>query len=257
MNRLSVLVAAYEAQVWLEACIDSIIQQALPKGVELELIIGVDACSDTLETAKALLPYLAPKDVKILLLEQNSGPYVMFNTMMNYASGEGICRFDADDVMLPGYLKKQFEQLQLGSQMTMTWSIFTDVQLRPTPTVLEYYTRRIPNEEFTEGCEGQFMLQRGLWNNLGGFRPWRCGADTDLLDRILALGVTPRVIEEFLYYRRMHKNSLTRDPATNFDSELRINTFKMLDRHRIDSYQHKQGLQIEPLNAEVTAVYEN
>ena len=58
----------------------------------------------------------------------------------------------------------------------------------------------------------------------GGYMPWKCGADTELIHR---LGSSIRLynLEKSVFYRRLHSKSLTLNPETGFNSELR-NSYK-------------------------------
>ncbi len=217
MKIISVLVAAFQADKWLIESLNSIVNQQLPQGWELEVLIGVDGCKTTYHEAMAY----KNDNVRVISLMKNYGTYITFNTLMEYAQGQYICRFDADDVMRSGYLLSQIKRLENNVDMTMTWSIYTDEDLQPTSFVMAHTHYHPKGGLRKRGSEGQFMIKRHVWDALGGFQPWVCGADTDFSKRVRYAGFNIEVLEDFLYYRRTHKNSLTCHPKTNFESSLR------------------------------------
>lgn len=247
MKKVSVLVAAYRAEKWLDECIASVRNQRLPDDWCCELLIGVDGCRAT-ETAAQKHRHA---DLKIISMAGNFGTYVTFNTLMQYASGDFIARFDADDVMRQGYLAGHIGRLQQGVDMSMSWSIYTDAELTPTDHVAahpNYHPRGGLNRR---GTEGQFVLRRTVWERLGGFRPWRCAADSDFLQRVRYAGFRVSVIREFLYYRRTHPDSLIAHPATNFSSALRLG-FEKVRANLVREYQNNTAnLKIEPVSGSI------
>lgn len=251
MKIVSFLIAAYKAERWLEDCIKSVRAQQLPAGVTSEILIGVDGCEASLAAARRLMA----EDMKVIYFATNNGPFVTFNSLMHFACGDWICRFDADDVMRPGFLWEQLQRLAGGANMTATWSVFADERLRPTSIVLAHDDYRPVNGEHRYGAEGCFIAERRVWDRLGGFRPWRCGADTDFRDRFIASGLDICVVEEFLYYRRVHRDSLTAHPSTNFKSQLRQRYIDLLDAHRMTYRQADADYRITPVCADVSQVY--
>lgn len=217
MKILSVLVAAFDARRWLGDCLDAVFAQTLPDGWRLQVLLGIDGCADTLDYIEAArYPGLA-----VIYLRRNRGTYVTFNTLMRYADGDLIARFDADDVMRDGYLAAHIDALGNGADVSMSWSIYTDEHLRPTSIVPALPDYRPANGERRKGTDGQFVAKRAVWQRLGGFRPWRCTADSEFIIRAEAAGFRTIVLEQFLYLRRTHAGSLTTDPATNHQSDTR------------------------------------
>lgn len=227
MKTISILIAAWRAQDWLADCLNAVFAQVLPEGWRMQVLLGIDGCEETL---KWLQGQHYPQ-LEAVYLKQNQGTYVTFNTLMRYAQGELICRFDADDVMQSGYLAAHIRASEAGADMSMSWSIYTDAKLKPTSHVMAHKVYHPENGLNRRGAEGQFVIRRAVWQQLGGFRPWRCGADTDFFKRVRFSGFSHCVIEAFLYLRRTHANSLTVDAATNFDSPLRLAIQKRVARY--------------------------
>lgn len=247
MKKLSILVAAYQAEKWLAECITSIQDQHLPDGWCCEVLVGVDGCEATEKVARQF----DQEGIKVVSMAKNFGTYVTFNTLMQYATGQLICRFDADDVMRDGYLAKQINELERGVDMTMTWSIYTDAELTPTDHVDAHPNYHPPGGLNRRGTEGQFMIQRAVWDRLGGFRAWRCAADSDFLARIRHSGLSIKVVEDFLYYRRTHPDSLIAHPETSFGSALRTRLEKVRANLVMEYQRSTASLKIEPVVGQV------
>ena len=94
-GKVSVLMAAWKSKDYIEQAICSVLDQRLPKGMSLELIVGVDNCKETYDVVEKI----NDSRVGILFMNQNVGTYKTFNTMLQYASGDFIFRFDSDDVV--------------------------------------------------------------------------------------------------------------------------------------------------------------
>ena len=242
MKTVSIVIAAYQAEKWLQDCLDSVFSQELPGGWQMEILLGVDGCDSTLTEA---LKFSDPR-LKVLRLPRNRGTYITFNTLMQYTTGDLICRFDADDVMQEQFFIKQIPVLESGMDMTMTWSIYTDEQLKPTDHVLAHKVNHPKGGLNRRGCEGQFTLWRHVWEALGGFRAWRCGADTDFFKRLRIAGFQYHVVEEFLYLRRTHHHSLTTDPGTNFDSPRRLRIQALTRAYEACCKEGKRSITVQP-----------
>lgn len=237
MNTISVLIAAFDARRWLGDCLDAVYAQTLPAGRRLQVLLGVDGCADTLDfIEKECIEKARRPGLSVVYLRRNRGTYVTFNTLMRYADGDLIARFDADDVMRDGYLAAHIDALQNGADLSMSWSIYTDEHLRPTSVVPALPDYRPENGERRMGADGQFVAKRAVWDRLGGFRPWPCTADSEFVIRAQAAGFRTVVLEQFLYLRRTHAGSLTTRPATNYRSDTRARMRELTLAYR-DEYR--------------------
>ncbi|VAW61698.1 hypothetical protein MNBD_GAMMA11-1610 [hydrothermal vent metagenome] len=241
MKKISIVIAAYRAQHWLDDCIRSVFSQLLPEGWQMQVLLGIDGCPSTLACAQQL----KHENLTVISLKENRGTYITFNTLMRLAEGDLICRFDADDVMLENFLLAQIEALESGADMSMTWSIYTDINLHATSYVIAHEVYHPKNGLNCRASEGQFIIHRHVWQQLGGFRAWHCGADTDFFRRFRCFGFRYQTIKQHLYLRRTHPESLTAHPYSNFQSPLRLKIQK-LTREYGELYQSgKQNLKID------------
>ena len=105
MVRVSVIIAAYNAEAFITRAIESVLGQI---GTTIELLV-VDDCS-TDETRQLVRGYgLQDSRVKLIECSQNGGPGFARNLGLAYAQGEWIAILDADDAFLPDRLKRLIE----------------------------------------------------------------------------------------------------------------------------------------------------
>ena len=69
-------------------------------------------------------------------------------------------------------------------------------------------------------AHGTVYIKKSIFLKYGGFRPWPCGADTELYYRLKNIE-NVKNIKDILMLRRVHSTSLTRAKDTGYKSELR------------------------------------
>lgn len=219
MKKVSVLISAYNSAEFIEDLFESILIQKIPSNYCLEVIVGIDGCENTWKEVLKF-PY---KNFCYIKMTQNYGTYITFNTLMSYATGDLIARFDADDIMLDNYLSDQINVLENNTEihMTRTWSIYTNKQKKPIMHILPDGTYTNIAGERQKGSDGQFMMRKQVWQVLGAFKPWICFADTDFFIRRKYSGFILFEIERYLYLRRIHDKSLTQSKETGYYSKIR------------------------------------
>ena len=102
MSRVTVLVAAYNAQKYLEECLDSLTGQTLK---DIQIVCIDDASTDS--TLDILKRY-AVSDSRFVILErnENGGQAVARNMGIGVADGDYITMLDADDILSADALEK-------------------------------------------------------------------------------------------------------------------------------------------------------
>ena len=95
MSRVTVLVAAYNAEKYLETCLDSLVNQTLK---DIQIVCIDDASTDS---TPIILSRYASKDSRIQILQrkENAGQAVARNMGIEVADGDYITMLDADDTM--------------------------------------------------------------------------------------------------------------------------------------------------------------
>ena len=93
MPKVSVLVAVYNAEKYLRACLDSLLNQSLQ---DIEIVCVDDASTDN---SLPLLNEYAARDgrLKVATLAKNSGISHTRNVALGMSTGEYVCMVDSDD----------------------------------------------------------------------------------------------------------------------------------------------------------------
>lgn len=107
MSRVTVLVAAYNAQKYLGECLDSLLEQTLK---DIQIVCIDDASTDS---TPDILTHYAARDSRIRVLRSsvNSGQAVARNKGIMAADGDYITMVDADDWLSADALQKAVEVL--------------------------------------------------------------------------------------------------------------------------------------------------
>jgi len=104
MPAVSVIVPVYNAEAFLDKCLESLTSQTLP---DLEIICVDDGSSDK---SPDLLKAWSNKDsrIKVLYLSENQGPSTARNTALEAARGEFVGFLDSDDFVDPDFFEKLY-----------------------------------------------------------------------------------------------------------------------------------------------------
>jgi len=204
---ITVIVAAYKAERFIDQALSSILAQELPEGWTLQLLLGIDGCQ---KTKKAVQKIKDPRLTKYMM-KRNRGTYITFNTMMKYAKGEAISRFDADDIMYQGFLYDALLKIEEGYSL------------------IRYKLDVIDQNNKVKGSYplgyGMVTFSRYAWDIVGGYQPWRCAADSEMINKIHSnpkLKSFSLTNKAYVGYRSFDgSNSLTRAKATTFGSSSR------------------------------------
>lgn len=105
---VSVVVAAYNVQAYIERAVRSALDQT---GVSLEVIV-VDDCSQ--DQTAAVLASIHDTRLRVLRQPFNAGPSTARNVAMRAARGAWIAVLDGDDAFAPGRLRKLIEAGRSG-----------------------------------------------------------------------------------------------------------------------------------------------
>lgn len=200
---VSVCITAYNVQNYIKECLDSVIRQTwFKEHNNWEIIIGVDGCQKTLDYLKKIMHNY--KNLKVYMMDSNMGTYITSNTIMSMANYENVFRFDSDDIMFPNLIET--------------------VMNKKGDNVLVRYKLRdfgsTSSKNHTMTAHGTIYIKKSVFMKYGGFRPWPCAADTELHCRLRKVEKT-KDIPEILMFRRIHDDSLTRNPDTGMKTARR------------------------------------
>ncbi len=199
----SIIISTYNQKQYLKECLDSITNQSYQ---EYEILLGIDYCPETLEYIKNIGNNY--KNLRIFYAKENVGPYVVKNTLINVAKHNNIIFFDSDDVMKPYMLEEIYKHIDHFDVIRLGYVTF------------KKELKSIDNQIHRNG-DGVFFVKKDKFNKVGGFRNWRCGADTEFRSRTRRFFRVKTLISKPMFWRRYHPYSLSNDPSTNMKSKLR------------------------------------
>ncbi len=164
------------------------------------VLLGIDGCPDTLEKVKKIRGKY--DTLRVFNFPENKGIYMTLNALIDHVPEDELFMvFGADDVMHEGMVEKMARNMPCYSRHT-----------------------------------GVMCISKELWNEMGGFRPWRVHADTDFIRRMRLKYTVPKIKK--LYFRRRHPNQLTKRKATGLKSKLR-NEMRALTKANLESKEPK------------------
>lgn len=238
MKTISVIVPAYKSARWLPEMLTSARFQNLPAGWEMELLVGVDGCKETLA---ALKRYGAMKGLRSYSSSKNIGVDVMRNSLVGLSTGDLIAFFDSDDVMYPDFLRGYIE----------AW------EADPTLEEIDYWVQEASEDGTPTGDPWRqrnyavlVCYARAAWARLGGFKTWRVGADTEIRERSNALGFKHMTIPRVESIYRRHPDSLM---GTENNWAMRNKNIKELE-DLIQEWKTTLPIPVKPAMAKLTKV---
>ena len=108
MKKISVIIAAYNAEEYLSETMDSIFLQTMDNS-EYEVIVINDGSSDN--TLSILNSYKKNYSNLIIIDKENGGPSSARNAGLDIAQGEYVFFFDADDLLEPDALSTMYNTI--------------------------------------------------------------------------------------------------------------------------------------------------
>lgn len=212
----SIIITAYQTQNYIEECLDSIENQSYFKENDnYEILVGVDACQDTFDKLNEIKHKY--RNLKIYMMNDNKGTYITTNTLIGLTKHENIIRFDSDDIMTPNLVKELVKDKGSSDIVLLGYLDFEDNIIGKKLAVA-----------------GIIYFKKSVMDIAGGYQPWRCAADTELISR-LANKVKISQLKKAVFYRRIHENSLTRRDDTKHDSEIRNYYTSLIKRNYSDN----------------------
>lgn len=174
--KVTVLVAAYEAEATLPTALRSLQEQTWQN---LEILV-LDDCSPSPETGH-IAEQFAEKDprIRLIRMEKNSGAYVARNHGLDEATGEFITLHDADDWSHPLKIETQIRHLMAHPQqvgcLTQQARIFDDLTFTK---LAGHGALLIPNTSSFMFNKAKMQDSVGYWDTV------RFSADNELIRRL-------------------------------------------------------------------------
>lgn len=126
MPQISVIVPVYQAEAYLDSCIQSILSQTF---TDWELILVDDGSPDR---SGAMCDAYAFRDPRIQVLHQtNQGQAAARNHGLAQATGKWICFVDSDDLVHPQMLQRLYQAIQEGNARMSMCFMWEAPQISP------------------------------------------------------------------------------------------------------------------------------
>jgi len=159
--KLSFLIPAYNAEDYLERCVQSILEQS--DFFELEIIIINDGSTD--QTVEILDSLVERYSCVTAFNQKNKGVYNTRNFGLTKVSGDYIWMLDADDYLAPMALKRLLETIVLEEQIDIFHFGYNQ------EITDNNFITRLPPGQHKEVVTGVEFLNRNdgrlyLWNNV-------------------------------------------------------------------------------------------
>jgi len=201
-GRISVIMACYNAEPYLEQAVRSVVDQTFP---DVELIVVDDGSTDR---SRQLLAKFEDR-IRIICQQTNAGPYPARNSGLKYATGEFVAFLDADDWWAPTCLEKLHRALCADAAAAVAYCGWQNMGLpqgRGDPHIPPDYEANGKLEAFLRAAAPwpihAALVRRSALEAAKGFdTQWRTCMDYDLWLRICAVHRIVRVSEVLAFYR--------------------------------------------------------
>lgn len=193
-KKINVIISAYRAVDFIEECLNSIENQTVKCN---KILLGIDGCEDTLNKVVEIGDRYS--NLEVYFSVKNKGPYQMFNALINLVPDDEYFQiFGADDVM----------NLNMLEEMSKF------------------------DKPIVSRNDGVLFIKKDVFNKIGGFRGWRCAADSDMLFRLGKVLNTKILRAPQYFFRRVHDGQLTKASKTNHRSKLRKQYVKIFEENK-------------------------
>jgi len=220
---ISVILPVYNQEKYVAETIESVLAQTF---ADFELLLHDDGSTDG---SAAIIRDYALRDPRIRAsFALNAGKCTTTNRLVEKAQGQWCAFLDADDVMLPERLEKQFAFHQKHAEVDATschcqyineHGRHLGFQRYPGLRTAEDGRRALATGELVLVAFTGLMLPRAVYLQSGGLRSqfWPC-EDYEFSNRLLEQGFVLVIIPEVLVRYRVHASSATmRKPMHMFD----------------------------------------
>lgn len=209
---ISVIIPAYNAEKYLDRCMNSVVNQTYR---EIEIIIINDGSTDG--TLNKCLKWQQFDDRIIIINQENQGQGIARNRGISRATGNCIAFIDSDDWWDKEALQKAYSRMK---ETNADIVVFDVIQVKYDGSNVAY-TVTIKNEcdietvtNISEDYSLLYKLDGALWNklwkadNFSGIKmPGHPFEDEFVVDIMLAKAKRIAQVKEVLYYYRIHKES--------------------------------------------------
>lgn len=207
---ISIIIPAYKTQAFIQECLDSLESQTYFQDFNnYEILVASDGCYETFAKLQEIAHNY--RNLSIFLMKNNHGPYVTINTLLEIAKYKWALIFGSDDIAMNHMIETIMLNKDSGNILQFGYYNFKDSIILQEN--IDYNHFRM--------AHGTVLIDKDVVLEHGGYQPWKCGADTELLKR-LSRKLRGISITIPLFYRRLHDSSLTHTMNENNSERKRI-----------------------------------
>lgn len=211
---ISIVMTARNASRFIEATFESVLAQTF---TDWEFI-AVDHNSDDDGVTWGIIQRYAEQDARVRPFQYAQGTlWEAVNFGIEQAQHEWIARIDADDVMYPTRLEKQWAAVQTDPEVILWGTFGAQINVRGErigsvevgPTSRAAFDRMIAEDELIILLNPATLFRKSAWEQAGRFDPqYVAGGDIEMWQRMAKVGPIVVLTEELTGYR-IHGGSVS------------------------------------------------
>lgn len=204
---VSILMPVYNAEKYLRLAVDSLLAQTYSV---FQLVCIDDGSSDS---SLAILREYSSRDSRVIVHSRaNTGIVGALNDGLAICAGQFVLRMDADDVSHPGRLEILLNEMTKNPRCVVLGTSFRvidpdgdTIRVELAETDVERLRANIVAWAYPTLCHPSVLMRKDAIDAVGGYRNTflhpNIGEDTDLWERLLAIGEIRNVPDVLLCYR--------------------------------------------------------
>jgi glycosyltransferase involved in cell wall biosynthesis len=226
MLPISVIISVYNAERYLSESLDSVLNQSMPAK---EIIVINDGSTD--QTINILKSY--GKKIKLIDRENKGVPYSV-NEGLSEVKQPWIAFNDGDDIWSQNKLELQYNYLLEHKDLRILFGMMRQF-ISPELSEEDKASIYVPNSPEKALIRPAMLAHQSVFEDYGLFNPTlKAGDFIEWFQKIKENDLKFDFIDEVIYCRRLHKNSLSNKEGVK-DDFLKILKAK-LDRAKTQSF---------------------
>jgi glycosyltransferase involved in cell wall biosynthesis len=226
MLPISVIISVYNAERYLSESLDSVLNQSMPAK---EIIVINDGSTD--QTINILKSY--GKKIKLIDRENKGVPYSV-NEGLSEVKQPWIAFNDGDDIWSQNKLELQYNYLLEHKDLRILFGMMRQF-ISPELSEEDKASIYVPNSPEKALIRPAMLAHQSVFEDYGLFNPTlKAGDFIEWFQKIKENDLKFDFIDEVIYCRRLHKNSLSNEEGVK-DDFLKILKAK-LDRAKTQSF---------------------
>lgn len=241
MIDISFVVTSHNSEKYIKKCLDSVINQN-ESTLTSELIVVDDGSSDG--TRQLLSSYA--KFAKLYFIE-NSGVEIASNTGIQKSNGKYVSRLDADDELMPDFLKEVSNYLEDSESFYYGNYYLINEESENIKNII------LPDFSVEEIlCRGDFLATgtvypKKLFSMFNGYSELRknCGLENyELIIKLIMRGIKGIHINKTLFLYRTHRNNMNKNKRLEIIEYGKIMMSKFAGKNFTTNEFHPYGLDL-------------